>query len=128
MRNGWISTTKKKPLCFLVGCLLIVGLLGACSQVYVTVDSCPSTTRVQGPLDPPGTCRTPIQLLPASDAFNFWNTETMAKITDHNHKCGGWKCQATPGTCPDGVTPCKTWFKPDSTGSLTGSCYCQCAP
>ena len=125
MRSLWMSITKKKALGLLAGCLLLGGLLGGCVKTNVTVDVCGPSTRVQGPVDP-GACRTPIQLQAGSDAYNFWNTETMAKITDHTHTCGGFKCQVTPGTCPDGVTPCKSWFKPSAPGSHTGSCYCQC--
>jgi hypothetical protein len=124
-----IPITKKHASGFVVGVLLIAGLLGACTKVYVSVDSCPSGARVitePPPIDG-GVCRTPISIPAGTNAYGFWNTETMAKITDNNHTCGGFKCQATPGTCPDMVTPCKTWFKASAPGSHTGTCSCSCS-
>ena len=102
---------------------LLVALLQACANVSV---GCPD-----GGLPPPnggtpGGCNT---LYPYSgDAFNFYNVESRAIITDHTHMCASAssKCQTNAGKCGFGAPPCKSYFMPDSAGSMTGSCSCGC--
>ena len=64
------------------------------------------------------------------DAFNFYNVETRAIITDHSHACSSnsSRCkQPNPGTCGfSGASACKTYFMPASAGSMSGSCTCGC--
>lgn len=115
----------------LVGCLFMLMILSACTKPFIDIDvkvACgPGGTGGESEDgSKAGACRTPISY--SGDAFNFYNTETKANITDHTHSCTSpsWKCQATPGKCYIGGPNCKSYFTPSSPGSMTGSCNCGC--
>jgi hypothetical protein len=119
---------NKTVMSALVGGLLLGGLLAACSEVYVNVDtaSCPSGPRVIKEPPPPGAC-TPATLASDTQAtsINAYDSVTMTRITDTTLKCkaGGTKCLS--GTC--GYTPCRTWYKASTTHGF-GDCTCGCSP
>ena len=118
----------------LVGYLLMLLLLSACTTPFIAVDvkvACPQGEAGGGSEDGSGVgaCKTPIPYT-GIDAFNLYNTEAKANITDHNHSCTGaaWKCQALSGSCYIGGPACKSYFTPSPAGSLTGTCNCGCPP
>lgn len=108
----------------LVGGLMLVGLLGACSEVHVTVDTC--ATRTGGGTPPePGACTNgPILTAPAN-AYGAHIYPTGGPITDHNHTCNvnTRMCASPPGT--SGLKPCWTKFKPSPIDPLKGDCSCE---
>lgn len=124
----------------LVGGLMLLGLLGACTEVQVTLDTCATRTGVGTPLPPDGAgaCRAPVLLTgPKDPNVNDTNAVNTAKsnqyITDHNHQCkkDQYMCQPSPGTalCGGVNKPCKTFFTPDvSPDGLIGTCVCGSCP
>lgn len=124
-----LAMQLNKGLCLLAGGLLLAGLLGACTEVQVTVDTCQTRTGSSFSGDPVGTCNQGILLVADTDAAGFWirsTPPTQIPLTDHSYLCHatGYKCQPTPGTCQ--FKPCKTWFTPDSAGAKIGTCNCGC--
>jgi hypothetical protein len=115
---------NKNVISTLVGGLLLAALLGACSEINVTVGTCPSGSPGWPP-QPPGAC-TPAALVADTQAtsINAYDSVTKTKITDTTLQClaGGFKC--TSGTC--GYLPCRTWYTAASTS--TGNCKCGCNP
>ena len=116
----------------LVSGLLLVGLLGACNTVTVTVDTCP-----------PGNVRSTIGDLPdGAGACNVVNPYTGAippppatickNISGVTIPCpgnatcsSGSKCGDPPGTY--NRKTCKTVWTESSAGSASGSCLCTSA-
>lgn len=109
--------------------LFMVILLTACmTGPLVTVQCAPTGAATVHPVDVRGACNAPVAY--TGDAYGFYNTETKATITDHNHTCTdpSSKCQAVPGKCYFGGPDCKSYFTPSSAGALTGTCACGCPP
>jgi hypothetical protein len=139
MRNLAKQLKLNRAMSSLVGSLMLVGLLGACNTVTVTVDTCPpgsvrNISSINTPPDEPGACNSTPLLTSPTDAYNALNTaNNNLPITDHNHTCnvGTRKCKSSPGTCLVGgvYKPCKTYFTPDvPPNGLTGNCNCGCPP
>jgi len=123
----------KKTAWSLIGGLMLIGLLGACTQVQVTVDTCPpGATRTSITSIPDaGACTNGPKLLVPADASgayiaNTTNPPQQIPLTDHSYTCnaGTWRCASNPGTCV--FKPCWTKFTPDSPGAKTGACTCEC--
>jgi len=108
----------------LICATILVGLLGACTTINVSVDECqtrPVTT-------PPGAggCNPPQAYSGSADGF--WNTVTKLQIPSGSGlTCSGpnsQQCntQMGPGKCGfTASTTCKNWYDPN-----TQICSCGC--
>jgi hypothetical protein len=129
MISRMIGLNNKSAMTLLIGALLLTGVLGGCSDVFVKVDtSCPPAT---------GTRVLTVGTQPEVDgacfvgssyngqAAGFWHMALKRTITageDFNCVGPSKKCPGTPGTCTGGT--CKSRYYPLT--ATTGSCNCGC--
>lgn len=112
----------------LVGGLMLVGLLGACTEVQVTVDTCATRTGGGTPLPPiePGGCAAGVPYTGTIPSGTICKNTSGTIITcPANATCssGSMKCPSLPGTCAN-RTPCKTTWTESTHGSTSGTCVC----